>query len=58
MIDFKKLKQLYSLGKYLAFSDIQVLLKNAKVKSFAPGELLIREGQIKKEMFWIRKGLF
>ncbi len=57
MIDFQKLKQLYKLGKDLSFSDVQDLLKNSKVMSFTPGEFLVREGQTRKEVFWIRKGL-
>ncbi|MCI4648039.1 Crp/Fnr family transcriptional regulator [Phaeodactylibacter sp.] len=57
MIDFQKLKQLYKLGRDLSFSDIQDLLKNSKAVSFAPGELLIKEGQLRKEVFWVRKGL-
>ena len=57
MIDFQKLKKLYDLGKDLSFSDVQVLLKNSIAMSFAPGEFLIKEGQLKKEGFLIRKGL-
>ncbi len=57
MIDFQKLKQLYKLSKDLSFSDIQGLINSAKRSSFARGELLIKEGQLRKEVFWIRKGL-
>ena len=57
MIDFQKLKQLYKFGKDLGFSDVQDLLKNSKLVSFAPKEFLVKEGQLRKEIFWIRKGL-
>ncbi len=57
MIDLEKLKQLYKLGSNLSLSDIQVLVKSAKRQSFDPGASLIQEGQERKEIFWIRKGL-
>lgn len=57
MIDLDKLRLIYNLGKNLTFADAQELLKNAKTKSFAAGELLIREGQTRKDVFLIRKGL-
>jgi len=57
MIDLEKLKQLYSLGRDLSFYDIQVLLKNSKAETFAPGEFLINAGQLRKDIFWLRKGL-
>lgn len=57
MIDLDKLKLLYNLSKNLTFADAQELLKSAKSRSFAAGELLIREGQTIKEVFFIRKGL-
>ena len=57
MIEFEKLKHLYNLGKDLTLSDIQVILKSAKVQSFATGEFMITAGQERKEVFWVRKGL-
>lgn len=57
MVDLEKLRLLYNFGKNLTFSDVQVLLKNAKIKSYAQGAYLIEEGQLKKEIFLIRKGL-
>lgn len=57
MIDLDKLRLIYNLGKKLTFSDAQELLNNAKTKSFAVGELLIKEGQTIKQVFFIRKGL-
>jgi hypothetical protein len=56
MIDFHKLKQLYKLGKDLSFSDVQGFLESARPMSYAPREFLIKEGQLRKEVFWIRKG--
>jgi CRP-like cAMP-binding protein len=57
MIDFEQLKQLYNLGSNLTISDIQVILKSSKVQSLEAGEFLITEGQKRKEVFWVRKGL-
>lgn len=57
MIDLDKLRLIYNLGKNLTFADAQELLKSAKTRSFAVGELLIREGQTRKEVFFIRQGL-
>ena len=57
MIDFEKIKMVYRLGRNLKLSDVQVLFQTAKKKSFAPGEHLIKEGSLKKELFYIRKGL-
>ncbi len=57
MIDFEQLKRLYSLGKDLTMSDVQVILKSSKTQTFATGEFLITEGQTRKEVFWVRKGL-
>lgn len=57
MIDFKKLKRIYNLGSNLTISDVQVILKSSKAQSFATGEFLITEGQKRKEVFWVRKGL-
>lgn len=57
MIDFEQLKRLYSLGKDLTMSDVQVILKSSKTQTFATDEFLITEGQTRKEVFWVRKGL-
>jgi CRP-like cAMP-binding protein len=57
MIDFEKIKTVYKLGRNLTISDVQVLLQSAKTKSFLSGEYLIQEGEIKKDVFVIRKGL-
>jgi CRP-like cAMP-binding protein len=57
MIDFEQLKTVYKFGLNLSLADIQVLLKPAAIKSFTSGEYLIKEGAIKKEIFFIRKGL-
>lgn len=57
MVDLEKLKMLYNFGKNLTLSDVQILLRSAKTNSFAPGDYLIKEGQLRKEVFMIRKGL-
>ncbi|MEO1413480.1 MAG: Crp/Fnr family transcriptional regulator [Bacteroidota bacterium] len=57
MIDFEKLRAVYQLGRELSFSDIQVVLRSARLRSFERGDCLIREGERRKEVFLIRKGL-
>ena len=57
MFDFEKLRELYNFGKALSLSDVQVILKNSKAQSLAAGEILIAEGQKRKEVFWIQKGI-
>ena len=57
MIDFEKLRAVYQLGRELSFSDIQVVLRSARLRSFERGECLIREGEQRKEVFLLRKGL-
>ena len=57
MVDIEKLKLLYKFSKNLTLSDVQVLLKSAKIKSYTQGEYLITEGQLKKDVFLIKKGL-
>lgn len=57
MIDFEKLKLAYKLGRNFTLSDLQVLFKSAKTKSYSPGDHLIVEGETKRNIFYIRKGL-
>lgn len=57
MIDFDKLKHLYQIGRDLTIADVQVILKSSKRQSFEPGEFLIVEGQKRREIFFIRKGI-
>lgn len=57
MFDIEKLKLFYKLGKNLSLSDIQILMKTARAKSFATDEYLIQEGETNREIFLIRKGL-
>lgn len=57
MIDFDKIKMIYKLGQKLTLSDVQVLFKSAKTKSYASGEHLIIEGETNRNVFFIRKGL-
>lgn len=56
-IDFEKIKMVYKLGRNLSLSDVQVLFKSAKTKSYDSGEYLIQQGETKKDVFFIRKGL-
>jgi CRP-like cAMP-binding protein len=57
MIDFENIKMVYKLGRNLTLTDVQVLFKSAKKKAYGSGEHLIREGETKKNVFLIRKGL-
>lgn len=57
MLDFEKIRSIYKLGKDLSLKDIQSLISKAKRKSYAPSEYLIEEGTLKRELFFIRKGL-
>lgn len=57
MIDFQKLKEIYKFGNDLTLSDLMILFKSAKSLSFKKGENLIEEGDLKKSVFYIRKGL-
>jgi len=56
-IDFDKIKMIYKFGKELNFSDIQVLIKNAKRKKFALSENILSPGQNRREIYFIQKGL-
>jgi CRP-like cAMP-binding protein len=57
MIDFEKIKAIYKFGRNISLSDVQSLLQAAKKRSFFPTEYLIREGEIRKDVFFIRSGL-
>ena len=57
MLDFDKIKTLYKLGRNLTLSDVQVLIKACNTKSYPPGEHIIKAGELKKEVFFILKGL-
>ena len=57
MLDLEKINQLYKFGKHLSISDIHDLLKAAKSKSFEKKELILREGSIQNDVYFVRKGL-
>lgn len=57
MIDFEKIKMLYKFGRNLTLSDVQVLFQSAKTKTYPAGKHLIQEGEMKKDVFFIKKGL-
>jgi len=57
MIDFEKIKSVYGLQQNLTMADIEILYQSAKTKSFPSKEIFIREGEMKKEIYFIRKGL-
>lgn len=57
MINLEQLKRLYKFGQNLTLADVQILIKTAQIKSYQPGELLLKEGSLKREVFLIRTGL-
>lgn len=57
MINLEEIKKMYKLGRNLTLLDVQKLLQAARMKSFPTGTVLISEGAVKKEIFFIRKGL-
>lgn len=57
MIDLEQLRRLYKFKRNITLLEIQKLIKNAKVKSYNSGELLVKVGVLKKEIFFIRTGL-
>lgn len=57
MIDLKKIKTIYKIGKGLKMQDVQAIINAAHSKKFAPTEYLMRAGTLKREVFYIKKGL-
>jgi CRP-like cAMP-binding protein len=57
MINLEQLRRIYKFGRNITLADAQALLKAATTKSYPPGELLLKEGSLKKEVFLIRTGL-
>ena len=57
ILDFKKLKTIYRIGKDLGLNDILIVVNEAKKKSYDVGEPLVKEGDTRKEVFFILKGL-
>ena len=57
MINLDKLKQIYKFSKELRIEDAGFLIKSAKTKVFQKKELLIDEGSLKTNVFFIKKGI-
>lgn len=57
VIDFEKIRAIYKFGQDITFSDLLSLFQAARIQSFSPKEYLIKEGQIKKDIFFIQQGL-
>lgn len=57
MINLEKIKMIYKLGQKLTLSDVQVLIKSAKTKSYLSGEHLIKCGEKNRNVYFIRNGL-
>ena len=57
MVDIDKLRQIYKFGKELSIEDAGVLIKSAKSKSFKKKEIIIEEGALNRDVFFLRSGL-
>lgn len=57
MIDLAELKQIYNFTKTLTLSDVNVLIKTSKKKTFEKKEKLITLNSDTNEVFFVRKGL-
>ena len=57
MVDIDKLRQIYKFGKELSIEDAGVLIQSAKSKSFKKKEVIIEEGALKNDVYFIRSGL-
>jgi len=57
MVDINKLRQIYKFGKELSIEDAGILIKSAKSKSFKKKEIIIEEGALKTDVYFLRSGL-
>lgn len=57
MLDFEKIKTIYKIGKDLEWKDLQSLIQATTSRSYAINDYLIKEGTVKREVFFIKKGL-
>jgi CRP-like cAMP-binding protein len=57
MVDIDKLRQIYKFGKELSIEDAGVLIKSAKSKSFKKKDIIIEEGALKTDVYFLRSGL-
>lgn len=57
MVDLEKLRQIYKFGKELSLEDAGIIMKSAKTQTFKKKEIIIQEGSLKTEVFFVRSGL-
>jgi len=57
MVDIEKLRHIYKFSKELSLEDASVLIKSARSKSFKKKELIIDEGALKTDVYFLRSGL-
>ena len=57
MVDLEKLRHIYKFGKELSLEDAAILMKSAKTQTFKKKEIIIQEGSLKTEVFFVRSGL-
>ena len=57
MVDIDKLRHIYKFSKELSLEDASVLIKSARSKSFKKKELIIDEGALKTDVYFLRSGL-
>ena len=57
MVDIDKLRQIYKFGKELSVEDAGILIKSAKSQSFKKKDIIIEEGSLKIDVYFLRSGL-
>lgn len=57
MINFEQLKKIYQIGRDLQFRDAQKLISASKNRTYKANDYLIQEGSVRREVFYIKKGL-
>lgn len=57
MIDFDKLRQFYKFTKAITLKDAQVLINASKAITVKKKDILIHQGELKKDVYYIRQGL-
>jgi CRP-like cAMP-binding protein len=57
MIDFEKLKHVFPFLNELSSDDISDFLKHTRILSLNSGEIFLKEGSLKSEIYFIGKGL-
>ena len=57
MLDLERIRTLYKLSRTLAFSDVKRVLDAAHQKKFTSKEYIIEEGETRKQVYLVQRGL-